>query len=177
MPASVCVCAPVTAAPCGLCNRRRRHRESKLQMEMKLEMEMELELRLRVLPSSPSLPMDDGQQLLQPKQTCSKCKQSPEREREREKGREREDHGRCRCCTCCHYLSCICPCKRMAWSPLLLPRLLPSSPPPSYHLAPHNSCVLVSYSPLAVNQKQQQQQHIGSENERLIMHHDEALMP
>lgn len=95
-----------------LCNRRRRHRETKLEMELKLE----LELPLRVLCLAGCKLMAGGQQhqqLQQPKQTCSKCKQSQKPMASRWRCRCR---CRCCCCTCCHYLSCICPGKRMATS-------------------------------------------------------------
>lgn len=101
-----------------LCNRRRRHRETKLETEMELKLEMGLPLR--VLSLAGCKLMAGGQQLQQPKQTCSKCKQSQKPMASRWRCR-----CRCRCfcccCTCCHYLSCICPGKRMATSAIYPP--------------------------------------------------------
>lgn len=109
-----------------LCNRRRRHRET----EMEMVMETKLKLLLRVLSLAGCKLMAGGQQkqhqqqqqLQQPKQTCSKCKQSQKPMASRWRCR-----CRCRClfrwccCTCCHYLSCICPGKRMATSAIYPP--------------------------------------------------------
>lgn len=104
-----------------LCNRRRRHRETKLETQMEMELKLELELPLRVLCLAGCKLMAGGQQhqqLQQPKQTCSKCKQSQKPMASRWRCRCR---CRCCCCTCCHYLSCICPGKRMATSAIYPP--------------------------------------------------------
>lgn len=114
-----------------LCNRRRRHRETKL------EMELELELPLRVLCLAGCKLMAGGQQhqqLQQPKQTCSKCKQSQKPMASRWRCRCRCRCWCCCCCTCCHYLSCICPGKRMATSAIYPPFQHFYSPSPSASL-------------------------------------------
>lgn len=90
---------------------------------MEMELKLELELPLRVLCLAGCKLMAGGQQhqqLQQPKQTCSKCKQSQKPMASRWRCRCRCRRCYC-CCTCCHYLSCICPGKRMATSAIYPP--------------------------------------------------------
>lgn len=147
-----------------LCNRRRRHRETKLETQMEMELKLELELPLRVLCLAGCKLMAGGQQhqqLQQPKQTCSKCKQSQKPMASRWRCR-----CRCRCCccccTCCHYLSCICPGKRMATSAIYplskhfyLPPPLPFSATTFRYLCVLQTRIACLVPPLAVNQKKQ----------------------